>query len=247
MAQKWQTFIKFFVENEGYRDVLDGLKNTVYIAIFGFLIGIVIGSLIAIVKVSRNRTKFMRALSWVGDIYVGLFRGTPIIVQLLVIYYVIFPLMGINVDKLIVAIVTFGLNSGAYVSEIMRSGLMSVDKGQLEAGRALGLSYPSAMLRIVIPQAIKNSLPSLGNELIALVKDTSVAGFIAVFDLTQAFKLIGSSSYEFMIPYIMLGLFYLVIVLGLTLVIKLIEKRLRKDEKQPHVSKSHKKIGAEEV
>lgn len=123
------------------------------------------------------------------------------------------------------------MNSGAYVSEIMRSGIQSVDVGQLEAGRSLGMSYTSAMFRIVIPQAIKNSLPSLGNELIALVKDTSVAGFIAVFDLTQAFKLIGSSSYAYMIPYIVLALFYLVIVLALTLIIKLIERRLRKSER----------------
>lgn len=244
MAQKWNAFVKAFVVNEGYRNVLDGLKNTVYIALFGFLIGICIGSVIAIIKVSKNRNTFMNVISKIGDVYVGFFRGTPIIVQLLLIYYVLFPLMGINVDKLIVAIVTFGLNSGAYVSEIMRSGILSVDKGQLEAGRALGLSYPSAMLRIVLPQALKNSLPALGNELIALVKDTSVAGFIAVFDLTQAFKLIGSSSYEYMVPYIVLALFYLVIVLALTFVIKLIEKRLRKDEKQPHKSRKLNGIGA---
>lgn len=244
MAQKWNAFVKAFVVNEGYRNVLDGLKNTVYIALFGFLIGICIGSVIAIIKVSKNRNTFMNVISKVGDVYVGFFRGTPIIVQLLLIYYVLFPLMGINVDKLIVAIVTFGLNSGAYVSEIMRSGILSVDKGQLEAGRALGLSYPSAMLRIVLPQALKNSLPALGNELIALVKDTSVAGFIAVVDLTQAFKLIGSSSYEYMVPYIVLALFYLVIVLALTFVIKLIEKRLRKDEKQPHKSRKLNGIGA---
>lgn len=244
MAQKWNAFVKAFVVNEGYRNVLDGLKNTVYIALFGFLIGICIGSVIAIIKVSKNRNTFMNVISKIGDVYVGFFRGTPIIVQLLLIYYVLFPLMGINVDKLIVAIVTFGLNSGAYVSEIMRSGILSVDNGQLEAGRALGLSYPSAMLRIVLPQALKNSLPALGNELIALVKDTSVAGFIAVFDLTQAFKLIGSSSYEYMVPYIVLALFYLVIVLALTFVIKLIEKRLRKDEKQPHKSRKLNGIGA---
>ena len=129
------------------------------------------------------------------------------------------------------AIVTFGINSGAYVSEIMRSGILSVDAGQREAGRALGLSYPSTMLRIVLPQALKNSLPALGNELIALVKDTSVAGFIAVFDLTQAFKLIGSSSYEFMIPYLVLALFYLVIVGILTVIIKMIERRFAKSDK----------------
>lgn len=244
MTQKWNAFVEAFVLHEGYRNVLDGLKNTLYIAFFGFLIGICIGSVIGIIKVSKNRNSFMSVISKIGDLYVGFFRGTPIIVQLLIIYYVLFPLLGIKVDKLIVAIVTFGLNSGAYVSEIMRSGIMSVDKGQLEAGRALGLSYPSAMFTIVLPQALKNSLPALGNELIALVKDTSVASFIAVCDLTQAFKNLGSSNYEYMVPYLILALFYLVIVLSLTLIIKLVEKRLRKDERQPHVSKKAKGIGA---
>lgn len=244
MAQNWDKFVKAFVTNGGYNNVLEGLKNTAYIAVFGFLIGICIGSIIAIVKVSKNRNTFMNVISKIGDVYVGFFRGTPIIVQLLLIYYVLFPLMGINVDKLIVAIVTFGLNSGAYVSEIMRSGIMSVDKGQFEAGRALGLSYPSAMLKIVLPQALKNSLPALGNELIALVKDTSVASFIAVFDLTKAFQALGTSSYEYTIPYIVLALFYLVIVLALTGIIKIIENKLRKDERQPHKSKKLKGIGA---
>lgn len=230
-AKKWNVFVRVFVTNGGYNSVLLGLKNTAYIAIFGFIIGIVIGTLIAIVKVSGKQNKIAKAVSRVGDIYVGFFRGTPIIVQLLLIYYVLFPLMGFQVDKLAVAVITFGLNSGAYVSEIMRSGIQSVDIGQLEAGRSVGLSYPTTMFRIVIPQAVKNSLPALGNELIALVKDTSVAGFIAVFDLTQAFKLLGSSSYEFMIPYIVLAVFYLVIVLALTLIIKLIERRLRKSER----------------
>lgn len=232
MADKWQLFIRSFVDNQGYRKVLEGLLNTAYIALIGFAIGVIIGSAIAIVKVASKRNGFLNFLSKIGDVYVFFFRGTPIIVQLLLVYYVIFPLMNVSVDKLVVAIVTFGLNSGAYVSEIMRSGIMSVDKGQLEAGRALGLSYPSAMARIVLPQALKNSLPALGNELIALVKDTSVAGFIAVFDLTQAFKAIGSSSYEYMVPYMVLALFYLAIVSVITVCIKLVERRLRKSEQK---------------
>lgn len=225
--------------------MFEGFGNTAYIAIFGFLIGIAIGSLIAIVKVASKRNGFLNFLSKIGDVYVFLFRGTPIVVQLLLIYYVIFPLMHVNIDKLVVAIVTFGLNSGAYVSEIVRSGIMSVDKGQLEAGRALGLSYPSAMLRIVLPQAFKNSLPALGNELIALVKDTSVAGFISVCDLTQAFKALASSSYEYMVPYIVLALVYLVIVGLITLVIKLVERRLRKSEKRESKSQKRAAKGVE--
>ncbi len=232
MSKKWEVFVRSFVTNEGYKNVLLGFKNTAYIAVFGFLIGVLIGVWIAIVKAAATQNKVCKGLSKIGDVYVGFFRGTPIVVQLLLIYYVLFPLIGVNIDKLIVAIVTFGLNSGAYVSEIIRSGIASVDVGQKEAGRSLGLSYPSVMLRIVLPQAFKNSLPALGNELIALVKDTSVAGFIAVFDLTQAFNLLGSSSYEFIIPYIMLALFYLVIVIVLTVIIKLVERRLRKSERR---------------
>ena len=245
MALKWQTFLRSFIVNEGYKKVFEGFGNTAYIAIFGFLIGIAIGSLIAIVNVASKRNGFLNFLSKIGDVYVFLFRGTPIVVQLLLIYYVIFPLMHVNIDKLVVAIVTFGLNSGAYVSEIVRSGIMSVDKGQLEAGRALGLSYPSAMLRIVLPQAFKNSLPALGNELIALVKDTSVAGFISVCDLTQAFKALASSSYEYMVPYIVLALVYLVIVGLITLVIKLVERRLRKSEKRESKSQKRAAKGVE--
>lgn len=231
MEQKWQIFLRSFVENEGYKNVLLGLKHTAYIAVFGFLMGIFIGTFVAIIKVAGKQSKVFKWISKIGDIYVGFFRGTPIVVQLLLLYYVIFPLAGVKIDKLIVAIITFGINSGAYVSEIMRSGILSIDAGQREAGRALGLSYPSTMFRIVLPQALKNSLPALGNELIALVKDTSVAGFIAVFDLTQAFQLIGSSSYEFMIPYLVLALFYLVIVGILTVIIKMIERRFAKSDK----------------
>ena len=209
-----------------------GLLNTVLIAVCGLLIGIVVGTLIAMVKVAPKYKRVVRVLDKICSVYVAIFRGTPMVVQLLIAYYVLLPAMGARgVEAINVGIVVFGLNSGAYVSEIMRSGILSVDAGQREAGRALGLSYPSTMLRIVLPQALKNSLPALGNELIALVKDTSVAGFIAVFDLTQAFKLIGSSSYEFMIPYLVLALFYLVIVGILTVIIKMIERRFAKSDK----------------
>ena len=140
--------------------------------------------------------------------------------------------MGLRIDSLVVAIVTFGMNSGAYVAEIMRGGIQSIDKGQFEAGRALGLSYGSTMFRIVIPQAIKNILPTLGNEFIALVKDTSVVGFIATLDITQAFKRIGSQNYEFIIPYLLLAAIYLVIVLIITGIVKLLERRLSKSDRR---------------
>lgn len=232
MSREWNKFVKAFITNEGYLEVLSGLGNTAKIAFFGFIIGIVIGSLIAIIKHAGTQNKVVKGVSKIGDVYVAFFRGTPIIVQLLLVYYVFLPLIGWSWDKVVVAIVTFGLNSGAYVSEIMRSGIQSVDKGQMEAGRSLGLSYTKTMLKIVLPQTIKNVLPTLGNELIALVKDTSVVSFIAVIDLTNAFQLIGSGTYEYVVPYLMLALTYLVIVLLLTVLIKLIERRFKRSDRQ---------------
>ncbi len=229
---KWNKFIKSFITNKGYETVLSGLGATMSIAFFGFLIGLVIGLVIASVKEAGTQNKVAKGFSKVGDVYVAFFRGTPIIVQLLLVYYVLFPALGLTVDKLVVAIVTFGMNSGAYVSEIMRGGILSVDKGQMEAGRSLGLSYSKTMLKIVLPQAFKNMLPTLGNEIIALVKDTSVVSFIAVVDLTNAFQIIGSGTYEFVVPYLMLAATYLVIILALTGLIKLLERRLRASDKR---------------
>ena len=154
------------------------------------------------------------------------------VVQLLVGYYVILPILGIAVDPVIVAIVIFGLNSGAYVSEIMRAGIQSVDGGQLEAGRAVGLPFWTAMLKIVIPQSIKNILPTLGNEFIVLIKETSIVSFIAVVDITKAFRSIGDANYEYIIPYLMLACIYLVMVLGITWLIGCLERRLKRDERK---------------
>lgn len=232
MASKWNKFVTAFVDNEGYKTVIEGLKATAKIALFGFLIGVVIGIIVALVKIAARRNGVAKGFSVVGSIYVGFFRGTPIIVQLLIGHYVLFPLVGLRMDNLLEAILIFGLNSGAYVSEIMRSGVLSVDIGQTEAGRAIGLSYATTMRRIVLPQAFKNSLPALGNELIALIKDTSVASFVAVLDLTQSFRLIASGTYEFIVPYLILALVYLVIVLTLTLIIKYVERRLRKGDRR---------------
>ena len=222
---KWDRFVKAFVTNGGYKTVTSGLAATLEIAFFGFLIGLIIGLVIASVKVAGEQNKVAKGISRVGDVYVIFFRGTPIIVQLLLTYYVLFPLIGIKINKLIVAILTFGMNSGAYVSEIMRGGILSVDKGQGEAGRSLGLGYFKTMTKIVLPQAFKNMLPSLG-------KDTSVVSFIAVTDLTNAFQLIGSGTYEVVIPYLMLAASYLVITLALTGIVKLAERRLKASERK---------------
>ncbi len=228
----WNVFYKQFITYNGYRTVLNGLLTTVEIAVLGLVIGILIGTIIAVVKVMPKYKRLPRILEKICDVYVGLFRGTPMVVQLLIGYFVLMPALGIAIDGIYVAIIIFGLNSGAYVSEIMRSGIQSVDPGQLEAGRALGLSYWTAMLKIVIPQSIKNILPTLGNEFIVLIKETSVVSFIAVVDITKAFRAIGDANYEYIIPYLMLAGIYLVIVIGITYALKVIERRLKKNERQ---------------
>ncbi len=229
---KWKLFVRSFNEYDGGKTILEGLKNTLLIAVIGLAIGIVIGTIIAVIKVMPRENKVAKFFGYIGDLYVTVFRGTPLVVQLLIFYYILFPAMGLRIDSLVVAVVTFGMNSGAYVAEIMRGGIQSIDKGQFEAGRALGLGYGTTMAKIVIPQAMKNVLPTLGNEFIALIKDTSVVGFIATLDITQAFKRIGSQNYEFVVPYLLLALIYLVLVLVVTGIIKLIERRMKRSDRR---------------
>jgi polar amino acid transport system permease protein len=224
-------FIEQFITKGGYKTVLSGLLVTVEIAVFGLIIGILLGTLIAVVRVTPKYKTFPKILDGICNVYVAFFRGTPMVVQLLIGYYVLFPAMNIAIDAVIVAVLIFGLNSAAYVSEIMRSGIQSVDIGQLEAARALGLPYSTSMLKIVIPQSMKNILPTLGNEFIVLVKDTSIVSFIAVVDLTKAFGQIGDATYEYVVPYLMLALVYLVLVLGITFAIRAMERRLKRNER----------------
>ena len=228
----WEVFYKQFITYEGYKEVLNGLKATALIAVLGLFIGIVIGTVIAISKVVPQNNPFVKIWAGISDLYTWFFRGTPMVVQLLIFYFILFPSLGVKVDKLVVAIAAFGLNSGAYVSEIMRSGILSVDKGQMEAARSLGLGYTPSMVSVVLPQAVKNILPTLGNEFITLVKETSVVSFIAVVDLTKAFRSIGDATYEYVIPYLMLAAVYLVIVSLITLLVKAIERRMRKSERR---------------
>ncbi|MBQ7377989.1 MAG: amino acid ABC transporter permease, partial [Clostridia bacterium] len=210
MINKISKFIDTLQE-EYFRDlVLEGFRNTILIAVIGLLIGIVIGTLIAVIKVAPKYNVVIRFLDKLCVFYVGLFRGTPMVVQLLLTYYVILPLCGVNIPALYVGFLVFGMNSGAYVSEIMRGGINSVDKGQLEAARAVGLGFPTSMLKIVVPQAVKNILPTLGNEFITLIKETSVVSFITVYDLYSALKNIGLSNYETMVPYLVIALIYIV-------------------------------------
>jgi polar amino acid transport system permease protein len=234
---KVDKFIDILINKGGYVKVLEGLENTLIIAISGLIIGIIIGTLIATVRVVPKYKTLPRVLNAICSFYVSFFRGTPMVVQLLLFYYVMLPILGLNMPGVNVAIIVFGLNSGAYVSEIMRAGIQSVDPGQLEAGRAVGLPYRIAMMKIVIPQSIKNILPTLGNEFIVLIKETSIVSFIAVVDLTKAFKAIGDATYEYIIPYVMLALVYLVLVIFITWLIHLMERRLNRDEKY---SKRHR-------
>lgn len=229
---KVQRFLDIFIGNQAYLQVLEGLKNTLIIAVTGLLLGILIGTLIATVRVIPKYKLLPRILNDFCNFYVETFRGTPIVVQLLIFYYVLFPLWGVRMTGLQVAMLVFGLNSGAYISEIMRSGILSVDSGQMEAGRAVGLSFGTTMIKIVIPQAIKNILPTLGNEFIALVKETSVVSFVGATDLYLAFNRIGTNSYEFMVPYIVMALIYIVLVLIISAGVKLMERSLRKSDRR---------------
>jgi polar amino acid transport system permease protein len=213
--------------------MLSGLGYTLIIAVFSVLLGIFLGALLAVCKVIPQKNIIAKIFSGIANVYIGIFRGTPVMVQLLLFYFGIFShaRRGDPNKALIIAILVFGLNSAAYVCEIMRGGILSVDKGQMEAGRALGLNYVQTMIRIIIPQAIKNILPTLGNELITLVKETSVVSFVGATDLFMAFNYIGSKNYESMIPYLMMAVIYIVIIIILTVIIKLIERRLRASER----------------
>lgn len=230
--KKLAKFWEIFYEYDGYTKVITGLQNTLYIAVVGLAIGIIIGTIIAAVEVFPKYKRLPKVLSAICRFYVGLFRGTPVVVQLLVAYYVVLPLLGINMPALNVCVLVFGLNSGAYVSEIMRGGIMSVDPGQMEAGRAVGLSYSVTMMKIVVPQAVKNILPTLGNELIALIKETSVVSFVGAADLYVAFSYIGTNSYEFMVPYLVMALIYIVLVMLIAMLIKTMERSLRKSDRR---------------
>ena len=222
----WESFTRQVFELGGYKTILDGLKNTLIIALGGFVIGLILGAVLAIVQLLPEN-KVSKVFKALAKFYVGLFRGTPIVVQLLVAWYVLKPMLGItNANAVSWGTVVFGMNSGAYMSEIIRGGILSVDKGQMEAGRSLGLGYAKTMTKIVMPQAFKNSLLAIGNELIAIVKETSVAGFITVVDLQVAFKQ-QNSVYNPIICYLALAVVYILLVVLFTFIIKLIERRLR--------------------
>lgn len=230
--KKLDIFWVAFYEKGGYKEVLIGLRNTMLIAIIGLIIGIVIGTIIAAIAVQPKKNIGLKILDKISSVYVAFFRGTPMVVQLLLGYFVILPMLGLNFPSVNVATVIIGLNSGAYVSEIMRSGILSVDAGQMEAGRALGLRYGMTMWKIVIPQAVKNILPTLGNEFISLIKETSVVSFVGAVDLYKAFRSIGSGTYEYMIPFLAMAIIYIAIIMIVTLGLNIMERRLRSGDKR---------------
>lgn len=230
--RKLDKFLDVFINSNGYTQVLTGLKNTVIIAVLGLVIGIVIGTLIATVRVVPKYKTLPRVLNGICSVYVSFFRGTPMVAQLLLFYYVMLPLIGVNMSGVKVSVIVFGLNSGAYISEIMRSGIQSVDGGQMEAGRAVGLSFATTMMKIVIPQAVKNILPTLGNEFISLIKETSVVSFVGATDLYVAFNYIGTNSYEFMVPYLVMAIIYILMIIVISLGIKLMERGLKRSDRR---------------
>ena len=217
-----------FVQDNRWRYLTTGLKNTVIIALFAVLIGVAIGFLIAMIRTTHDKTGKYKFLNCFAKLYLTVIRGTPALIQLLIIYYVVFA--SVDISKTLVASVAFGLNSGAYVAEIFRSGIMSIDRGQTEAGRSLGLDYNTTMWLIVMPQAIKNILPALGNEFIVLLKETSISGYIAIQDLTKGGDIIRSRTYDAFLPLIAVAIIYLIMVLGLEKLVEKMERRLAKSD-----------------
>lgn len=217
-----------FIKDDRWMYIVDGLKVTLLVTFFAVLIGIVIGFLVATVRSTYDKTGKLKILNILCQIYLTVIRGTPVVVQLLIIYFVIFG--NVNIDKIPVAIMAFGFNSGAYVAEIFRSGIMSIDGGQFEAGRSLGFNYVQTMSYIIMPQAFKNVLPALGNEFIVLLKETSVAGYIALQDLTKAGDIIRSRTYDAFMPLIAVALIYLAMVLIFTKLVNMLERRLRNSD-----------------
>ena len=224
-----------FILDSNYQYFLEGIKVTLLVTVFALMLGLVLGVIVAIIRSAHDQQPekkkgiVLRVLNGICKVYLTVIRGTPTMIQLLIMYYVIFG--SVNIDKRIVAILAFGINSGAYVAEIVRSGIMAIDIGQFEAGRSLGLGYPATMWHIILPQAFKNVLPALGNEIIVLLKETSISGYIALTDLTHGGNVIRSQTYSAFMPLIAVALIYLAIVSLLAAGVSRLERRLRTSER----------------
>lgn len=222
-------FINNFITDNRWQYLVNGLGNTFLITLFAGIIGVVLGFLVAIIRSTADKTGKLGFLNAICKVYLTIIRGTPAMVQLLIIYYVIFG--SVAIDKRLVAIISFGINSGAYVAEIVRSGIMSIDAGQTEAGRSLGFNYGQTMLYVVMPQAFKNVLPALANEFIVLLKETSICGYIGLMDLTRGGDIIRSRTFSAFMPLIAVALIYLTIVMILSSFVNRLERRLRASER----------------
>lgn len=220
-----------FVVGGGYMTIIEGFEKTLIITFGALIIGVIIGTIVAMIKVfalNNNGMKIFKVLDVICNIYLTVIRGTPVVVQLLISFFIIFVSAK---DGTWVAMLTFGVNSGAYVAETIRSGILAIDNGQMEAGRSLGFSYLQTMWLIILPQAFKNILPAIGNEMIALLKETSVAGYVAVVDLTKAGNQIKNTTYDQINPILLVALIYLVVVMLFTWLVGILERRLRKSER----------------
>lgn len=219
-----ESFYQNIIYDGRYKYILEGLLNTIIIAFFAVIIGIIIGIITSLIRNNYEKTGKMKGLATISKIYVNVIRGTPVILQLMIIYYVIFKSVDINI--IIVGIIAFGINSGAYVSEIIRAGINSVSVGQFEAGYSLGLKYSQIMRYIILPQAIKNILPALGNEFITLLKETSVGAYIGIVELTKASDIIASRTYDYFFPLLIIATIYLIMTLCLSNLVNKMERRL---------------------
>ena len=221
-------FYNDFIKDDRWRYLWDGLGVTLQITFFAIIIGIILGFIIAVIRSTHDMTGKMKVGNAICKFYLTLFRGTPVVVQLMIIYFVIFA--AVDIDKTFVAVIAFGLNSAAYVAEIFRSGIMSLDRGQFEASRSLGLNYSRTMISVIMPQAFKNVLPALANEFIVLLKETSVSGYIALQGLTKAGDIIKVRTFDPLLPLIAVALIYLILVVGLSALVSRLERRLRNSD-----------------
>ena len=221
-------FNRYFVDNGATEWWLNGLKTTLLVTVLALCIGVVLGLLIALIRSTHQQTGKLKLLNIVARVYLTIIRGTPSMIQILFFYSVIFAT--VNLNNIVIGGIAFGINSGAYVAEIFRSGIMSVDKGQTEAGRSLGLNSAQTMRLIIIPQAFKNVLPALINEMIVLLKETAIIGYIGTIDITKAATLVQSRTYDALVPLLSAAIFYLILVMILTYFMGKLERRLRKSD-----------------
>ncbi|NLC78727.1 MAG: amino acid ABC transporter permease [Ruminococcaceae bacterium] len=242
ITEKWTDFVKqfniAFIEDDRWKYLADGLGNTLKLTALALLVGIGLGVIVAIVRSTWDRTEgelrpsfgktVFRFFNWLCKLYITVIRGTPVVVQIMIIFFVI---MASSNNKILAGVVAFGINSGAYVSEIVRGGIMSIDEGQFEAGRSLGLNYVQTMWRIILPQSVKNVLPALANEFITLLKETAVAGYVGMSDLTRGANIIRGITYQSFMPLVAAALIYLALVMFFTKLVGIMERRLRRGDR----------------